>query len=303
MNGNERAAASQDPAGAESRGIMLIVVLTVGTMLAFAANSLLTRLALQTTAIDPASFVLVRLASGAGMLALIVMLQRLKLPPLRKSWLSALLLFIYAVAFSFAYRSIDTGAGALLLFASAQLTMIAYGYARGERASLPGALLAIGGLVAFLAPGASAPALLPAGLMMIAGIAWGGFSLLGRFSQDTPVGNTASSFIWALPLALGLMFLQRDAIQMDGTGVSYALLSGALMSGLGYAVWYWVRVRMTAIAAGSVQLSVPVLSALLGMLVLGEQLGVERWLAGTAVLAGVAIITLSASRRAGQRKG
>lgn len=301
MNGNETAA-SQDAAGA-ARQAMLIVLLTAATMLAFAANSLLTRLALQTTAIDPTSFIVVRLASGAAMLALIVLFQRLRLPSLQKSWPSAVLLFIYAVAFSFAYRGIDTGAGALLLFASAQLTMIAYGYARGERASLPGVLLALAGLVAFLAPGASAPALLPAGLMTIAGIAWGGFSLLGRFSQDTPVGNTASSFIWALPLALGLMFLQRDAIQMDGVGVAYALLSGAVMSGLGYAVWYWVRVRMTAIAAGSVQLSVPVLSALLGMMMLGEHLGAERWLAGAAVLAGVAITTLSAARRARQRKG
>lgn len=301
MNGNETAA-SQDAAGA-ARQAMLIVLLTAATMLAFAANSLLTRLALQTTAIDPTSFIVVRLASGAAMLALIVLFQRLRLPSLQKSWPSAVLLFIYAVAFSFAYRGIDTGAGALLLFASAQLTMIAYGYARGERASLPGVLLALAGLVAFLAPGASAPALLPAGLMAIAGIAWGGFSLLGRFSQDTPVGNTASSFIWALPLALGLMFLQRDAIRLDGVGVAYALLSGAVMSGLGYAVWYWVRVRMTAIAAGSVQLSVPVLSALLGMMMLGEHLGAERWLAGAAVLAGVAITTLSAARRARQRKG
>lgn len=301
MNGNRTAAL---PVAAEmSRQRALIILLTAGTMLAFAANSLLTRLALQTTAIDPASFVGIRIASGAAMLVLIALLQRLRLPPLRKSWPSALLLFIYAAAFSFAYRGIDTGAGALLLFACAQLTMIAYGYARGERASPAGMLLALAGLAAFLAPGASAPPLLPAGLMAVAGVAWGGFSLLGRFSGDTPVGNAASSFVWALPLALGLLLLQRDAIRLDGAGLAYAVLSGALASGLGYAVWYWVRVRMTAIAAGSVQLSVPVLSALLGMLVLGEHLGVERWLAGTAVLAGVALTTLSVSRRAGQRKG
>lgn len=301
MDGNETSALT-DVFEARKRSL-LIILLTAAAMLAFAANSLLTRLALQTTAIDPTSFTLLRIASGAAMLVLILAFQRIELPSLRASWLSALLLFVYVVAFSHAYRGIDTGAGALLLFACAQLTMIIYGYARGERASVPGLLLAVTGLAAFLAPGASAPPLWPAGLMAIAGVAWGGFSLLGRASKETPVASTASSFVWALPPALALLFLQRGAIQLDAAGVGYALLSGALASGLGYAVWYWVRVRMTAIAAGSVQLSVPVLSALLGMVVLGEHLGMHSWLAGSAVLAGVAIVSLSASRHGRQRKG
>ncbi|MDM8355045.1 DMT family transporter [Pandoraea communis] len=278
----------------------LAVALAVCAMLAFAANSLLARLAFQTTIIDPATFTFVRLACGAGVLWLLVLAgPHGRRPGFKASWASAVLLFVYAAAFSFAYRGIDTGAGALVLFACAQLTMILYGVARGERTNVLGLLLATGGLIAFLAPGASAPPLLPALLMALAGIAWGGFSLLGRGS-NAPVGSTASSFIWAVPLAGVLLFASPGGLRADGAGLGYAALSGALASALGYAIWYWVRVRMTAIAAGSLQLSVPVLSALLGMLVLGEHLALRSWLAGAVVLLGVVITTRSSSLRQAQ---
>ncbi|MFT4172241.1 MAG: DMT family transporter [Rhodocyclaceae bacterium] len=293
-----RAGAGGDHATGAGRSTsrLIVALLTSATMLAFAANSLLARLAFRNTAIDPASFTLVRIVSGAGVLALVLAHRRERVSSARDALPSAFLLFVYAAAFSFAYRGISIGAGALVLFACAQLVMIGFGYARGERTHIFGLSLAVAGLAAFLLPGASAPAPLPAGLMALAGTAWGGFSLLARAS-GTPVGNTASSFIWAVPLSLALLLIEHGGIHLDPMGLLYAVVSGALASAVGYVVWYWVRVRMTAIAAGSVQLSVPVLSAVLGVALLGEQLTWQRWLAGGAVLLGVAITSMSTSRR------
>ncbi|RKT98720.1 EamA family transporter [Burkholderia sp. Nafp2/4-1b] len=259
-------------------------------MLAFAANSLFTRMALQTTPIDPASFMAARLMAGALTLACIVGLQRCKPRTSRSEWLSAVLLFIYVTAFSFAYRGMDTGAGALVLFASAQLLMIGYGYAKGEKTNLWGVMLALAGLAVFLVPSDIAPPLDSSILMLVAGLAWGGFSLLGR-ANGSPVVGTASSFILAAPFALVLLWFQRDQLRVDATGLTYAALSGCLTSALAYVVWYWVRVRMTAISAGTVQLSVPVLSALLGIVVLGEALSARSALAAIVVLVGVAVTT------------
>jgi len=167
-----------------------LTLLTAGTMLAFAANSLLARLALQTTAIDPATFTATRLITGALTLALIVWWQRQRLDTSLTGWISAGLLFIYAAGFSYAYRGLDTGTGALLLFASAQLLMMGYGLVRGERLPPWGLLLALGGLVVFLWPGTAATPPPPSAvaLMLCAGLAWGGFSLLGRASQSPVVG-------------------------------------------------------------------------------------------------------------------
>lgn len=282
----------------ETRKLML-VLLGCLAMLAFAANSLLTRAALQATAIDAASFTALRIAAGAATLLAILRLQGGRLERTRGGWLSALLLFTYVAAFTFAYRGIGAGAGALVLFACAQLLMISAGLARGERASPWGLLLALGGLAAFLAPSASSPPPLPAALMALAGFAWGAFSLLGKAS-GAPVANTAASFLWALPPALLLLVCAgRAGLRLDPAGVAYALASGSVTSGIGYAVWYWVRTRLTAIAAGAMQLSVPVISALLGVLVLGEHVAARSALAGLATLAGVAWVTLTARQRTG----
>lgn len=277
-----------------SRLPALVTLMTCLAMLAFAANSLLTRTAFQTTTIDPASFTAIRLISGALMLVVILRLQGAKAAQARAGWGSAVLLFIYAVAFSFAYRDLSTGAGALVLFASAQLLMAAYGWYQGERTSLFGLFVALGGITAFLAPSASAPPLSAAALMAVAGVAWGGFSLLGRAS-DSPVANTAGSFVWALPLVVVLMLVQYQHLNVDGPGALYALLSGSLTSAIGYVVWYWVRLRMTAISAGAVQLSVPVLSAQLGIVLLSESLTWGSAVAALVTLGGVAWATLTAS--------
>jgi drug/metabolite transporter (DMT)-like permease len=271
----------------------VVALLTCLAMGAFAANSLLTRAAFQTTSIDAASFTAIRLISGALTLVLILRLQGGKTTHSKTGWLSAILLFIYAAAFSFAYRDISTGAGALVLFASAQLLMISYGLYKGERPSAWGMLMAFGGMAAFLAPSGSAPSLAAAALMAVAGFAWGGFSLLGR-SSDAPIANTAASFLLAVPLAVVLLLIQRGHLSVDRMGATYALLSGSLASAIGYAIWYWVRVRMTAISAGAVQLSVPVVSAALGVLVLSEEVTLKSAVSALATLGGVAWVTLTA---------
>jgi len=286
------------PAAARTRHLApALVFLTACAMLAFAANSLLARLALRTTPIDAATFTAVRLAGGAITLLCIVRLQGAALAFTKTGWLSAALLFIYAAAFSFAYRDISTGAGALVLFSAAQLTMISYGLWKGERASPWGMLLACAGMIAFLLPsaGLGAPPLFAAMLMAVAGLAWGGFSLLGK-TGGTPIVHTAASFICTVPFAAVLLLVQGGQRHVDWTGAMWALLSGSVTSALGYAIWYWVRVRLTAISAGAVQLSVPVISAALGVLLLGETLTLKSALSAIAVLGGIAWVTLTARR-------
>jgi drug/metabolite transporter (DMT)-like permease len=266
-------------------------------MLAFATNSLLARLALRTTPIDAATFTAVRLAAGALTLLAIVRVQGATLAFTKTSWLSAALLFIYAASFSFAYRDISTGAGALVLFSAAQLTMISYGLFKGERASAWGMLIACAGMAVFLAPSASTPPLFAAMLMAAAGFAWGAFSLLGK-TAGAPIVTTASSFICAVPFAAVLLLVQAGQRHFDLTGAMWELLSGSVTSALGYAIWYWVRVRLTAISAGAVQLSVPVISAVLGVLLLGETLTLRSAIAALAVLGGIAWVTFTARRQA-----
>lgn len=276
----------------------LIFLSTGLAMVAFAANSLLARMAFQTTSIDASSFTFIRITSGALTLFVVLQFQERKPHQSKVGWISAALLFIYAAAFSFAYRDISTGAGALVLFAAAQLLMISYGIYKGEKTSVLGMLMALGGLIAFLAPSASAsaPATGPAALMAIAGLAWGAFSLLGRAS-DSPIIGTATSFIWAVPLALALLAFQRHHIALDRAGIMYAALSGTLASAIGYAIWYWVRVRMTTISAGAVQLCVPVLSAVMGMVLLDEQMTLKGAISGLVALGGIVLITLTVKRK------
>ncbi len=274
----------------------LIFVLTVLAMCAFAANSLLARMAFKTTLIDASSFTFIRITSGALTLYILLQFQRRKPHHSKLGWISAALLFIYAAAFSFAYRDISAGAGALVLFAAAQLSMISHGIYKGEKTSVLGLLMALGGLAAFLAPSASAPPPGAAALMGIAGLAWGGFSLLGK-ANDSPIVGTATSFICAVPLALALLIFQRGHIVTDPAGTMYAVLSGSLASAIGYAIWYWVRVRMTIMSAAAVQLSVPVLSAVMGMWLLDEQMTLRGAISALVALGGVVLITLTAKRK------
>lgn len=266
-------------------------LLTALAMLAFAGNSVLCRLALDTTAIDPASFTSLRLISGAAVLWLLVGLRGGGAFS-RGSWPSALALFAYAAGFSWAYIHLDAGMGALLLFAAVQVTMIGTGIVRGERLTLPqqaGMALALLGLIALLLPGTSAPPLAAALSMLAAGIAWGVYSLRGRGATN-PTAVTAGNFLRAVPLAILLSLALLQSQNLDTRGMLYALASGAITSGLGYAIWYAALPLLRASVAATVQLSVPVITTLGGALLLAEPLTLRLLLASGMILGGIALV-------------
>jgi len=272
----------------------LTLVLTALAMLAFAGNSLLCRVALKDTGIDAASFTAVRLVSGALVLWAIVQLRTPR-RTLAGSWWSALALFGYAAAFSFAYLSLSAATGALLLFGAVQATMIGYGLCTGHplsRSQWIGLLLAVGGLVGLLLPGLSAPPLLGSLLMLGAGVAWGVYSLRGRGGGD-PTAVTAGNFMRAAPLALLLSALTLPSLALDAAGIAYAIASGALASGVGYAVWYMALPGLQPASAASVQLSVPVIAAIGGILFLDELPTPRLFVASLAILGGIAMVIFS----------
>lgn len=274
--------------------------LTSLAMLAFAGNSLLCRLALKHTSIDAASFTAIRLVSGAMTLFLIVKLRRTARTALmgQGNWLSAFALFAYAAGFSFAYVSLTAATGALLLFGAVQATMISHGLWAGERLrglQLLGLLLAFSGMVGLLLPGLAAPPLRGSILMLGAGVAWGFYSLRGKGAGD-PTGVTAGNFMRAAPMALvlSLVLLGQPEVRasLDAAGFGYALASGALTSGIGYAIWYTALPALKATQAATVQLSVPVIAALGGIVFLGETLTLRLILASIAILVGIVLVIL-----------
>lgn len=265
--------------------------MTVLAMLAFAGNSLLCRLALKSAGIDPASFTAMRIVSGALVLWLIV-LARTRSRAVGGSWISALALFAYAAAFSYAYVDLAAATGALLLFGAVQVTMIGRGLLAGERlhgSQQLGLLLALAGLVGLLLPGLAAPSPRGAVLMLAAGAAWGVYSLRGRGAGD-PLHATAGNFVRAVPLAGALFLLALQGSRMDTAGAAYAVASGALTSGVGYAIWYAALRGLKATSAAIVQLSVPVITAFGGVAMLGETVTPRLLFASAAVLGGLALV-------------
>jgi len=282
------------------------LLLTVLALTAFAGNSLLCRLALKGNAMDPASFTAIRLMSG-GLVLWAVARSRPGAPPGRGNWVSACALFAYAACFSFAYVSLPTGTGALLLFGAVQALMIGYGLWSGERLrplQFAGLALAFAGLAGLLLPGVSAPPLAGAALMLLAGMSWGVYSLRGKGAGD-PTRVSAGNFLRAAPLAvaLGLFMLLLGGSSLDAAGFWLALASGALTSGIGYAVWYTVVPALKATTAASVQLSVPVLAALGGIAFLGEPLTLRLVLASSAILGGIALVVLQKRAAPGTTPG
>lgn len=270
-----------------------VAVLTVFAMLAFAGNSLLCRVALRDTAIDAASFTSIRLISGAVLLAALMMARGTR-PWAGGSWRAAAMLFAYAVTFSFAYRQLPAATGALLLFGAVQMTMLGYGLAAGERlrgVQWLGLLLAIAGLVGLLLPGLAAPPLLGAAFMLAAGAAWGVYSLLGRGVSD-PIAGTAGNFLRAVPFTVALSLGAAAQTSFDSMGVLYAVASGAITSGLGYVLWYAALPAFKATSAATIQLSVPALAALGGVLLLGEVMSLRLLVASVAILGGIALVIL-----------
>jgi drug/metabolite transporter (DMT)-like permease len=283
---------------------MRTILLTGFTLSAFAANSLLCRLALGARLIDPVSFTSVRLLSGGLGLIVISWLggEGAAPPEQRGSWASGLALFIYAIGFSLAYVSLTTGTGALLLFGAVQVTMISAAMLAGERLGVRGwfgSLLAIGGLVYLVLPGISAPDPLGALLMCLAGIAWGLYSIRGQ-GIAAPIDMTTGNFIRSAPLAILASIIDFSSINWQPGGVLLALVSGVVTSGLGYVLWYRVLGSLTTSQASVLQLLVPVLAALGGVGMLSEEASFRLVLSGSLILGGVAL-TVAAARPAAER--
>lgn len=276
-----------------------VMLFTVLAMLAFAGNSLLCRMALKNTAIDAASFTTMRLISAAAMLWVLMRIFT-KSKPILGNWISALALFIYAAGFSFAYINLTAATGALLLFGSVQISMIGVGIWKGERFStlqIIGLALAIAGLVVLVLPGLAAPPLLNAVLMIAAGIAWGAYSLRGRGAGDA-TSVTTGNFMRTVPFTLVLSFLMISHNNLDQAGIYLAIASGAITSGIGYAIWYRALPGLKATQAATVQLSVPVIAALGGVMLLGESLSLRLGLASIAIIAGIALVIYEKSQTA-----
>jgi len=283
-----------------------LTLLTAFAMIPLAANSWLCRAALRDTGIDAATFTSIRLVSGALMLWLLARLLR---KPLERqgasagSWPSAAALFGYAALFSFAYLSLSAGTGALLLFGAVQVSMILIGLLRGERldsVQIVGVLLALAGLAVLVSPGVSAPPLSGALMMIGAGIAWGIYSMRGKGSTN-PIGVTARNFLLTLPMALALGLSTAAWATWDLTGAAYAMASGAFTSGLGYALWYSLMPMLRAATAATVQLSVPVIVAVGGVVLLNEPITLRLTLAAIAVLGGIGLVILERKRRGVRR--
>jgi drug/metabolite transporter (DMT)-like permease len=265
------------------------IVAALFALLCFAANSVLCRMALRQPHIDPASFTSIRL--GAGAVTLWLLGRARARASHTGSWRSALALIVYAITFSFAYLGLTAGTGALLLFGAVQVVMIAAGFFAGERivfGIVVGWLLAVAGLTLLLLPGIAAPPPVDALCMLVAGAAWGVYSLRGRGSTDA-LGDTAGNFVRAVPAALVISAILWARRAADTEGVILAALSGSIASGLGYAAWYTALPRLGAIAAANAQLAVPVIAALAGVVLFGEPITLRLTVSTVLVLGGTAL--------------
>jgi len=279
---------------------MKIIGLTAIALIAFAANSVLCRLALDGGLMDAASFTEVRLLSGALMLGLIFALQKNKTQTLKASgsWLASLMLFIYAVTFSYAYIALDIATGALILFAAGQITLILAALFLGSRLSLlewSGLLLAFIGFVYLMLPSATTPSWSGFVLMSISGVAWGFYTLMGKGSTH-PLADTTSNFMRSIPMLGVLLLFSFEYMQLGGLGLFYAVLSGAIASGLGYTIWYMALENLKMIHAAVVQLFVPVLAAVGGYMVMNEDITLRLFIAAAIILSGILLVILQRNK-------
>lgn len=271
--------------------------LTILSMILFAANSVLCRLALLETGMDPASYTALRLLSGAIMLWLILALRGKN--PLRSgNWRAALSLFAYMACFSWAYVELPTAVGTLIIAVAVQTTMVGAGIRLGERPRQGQALgigIALAGLVFLLLPGLSAPPLGSSLIIFVSGAAWACYSLFGRGAGD-PVAATAGNFLRCLPFAALMVLCLHARMTVSAAGVAYALAAGALASAPGYIVWYMIVPRFTVTTAAAVQLSVPVITAVGGVFFVGEAITLRLVLSSAAILGGIFFAMASVRR-------
>jgi drug/metabolite transporter (DMT)-like permease len=266
------------------------VTLTVAALVAFAANSVLCRLALRETSIDAATFSTIRILSGAATLLLVMGATQPRRRP-AGSWASAGLLAAYAIPFSFAYTRLSTGTGALILFGSVQLTMLLWTVSAGERpraVQWGGLAVALAGLVVLVFPGLTAPAWSAALMMATAGIAWGAYSWRGRGSAN-PLAQTTGNFVRAVPIVAAVSVAALPSARLDASGAALAIASGALASGLGYVAWYAALRGLSGLQASVVQLSVPILAAAGGVVLLAESVSARLIVAAVMILGGIAV--------------
>ena len=291
---------------------MRTFLLTTFALVAFAFNSILCRLALRGEEADAVGFAAVRLVSGAILLAIVIclsprvskdessnlsdsplltrgLLHRIRGVLHQGSWPSAFFLFAYAICFSIAYLDLTAGTGALILFGSVQMTMIAGSLVRGERPRILewlGLLLAVGGLVYLVFPGLASPPLVSSLLMAAAGAAWGFYTLRGKGSGD-PLADTTGNFVRSVPMIIVVAVFMLSRLNMNARGMVLAILSGAVTSGIGYTVWYAALKHHTATRAAVLQLAVPVIAAVIGIVFLAETANIRLLAAGAMILGGI----------------
>ena len=276
---------------------MRLILLTVLTMLAFAANSILTRMAIEGGHIDPSSFAVIRIVAGAVALTMILILRGGRLPLFERARIvGALSLAGYMIGFSLAYATLDAGLGALILFGVVQVTIFVYGALRGAVPSprqLSGAGVAFIGLLIALWPSdGSSSSITGTALMVVAGLGWAAYTLVGRGATN-PLAATAANFVLATPLLLVILIGQ--SLNANVLGIGLAILCGAVTSGLGYSLWYSVLPKMTSTTAAIVQLSVPIIAIGAGAVFLGEAVGIVIIIAATLVVGGIALAVTTRS--------
>ena len=274
---------------------MKVVLYTTIALLAFAGNSILCRLALGENAIDAASFTAIRLLSGIIVLvAIMVMAQTNSTITSRGSWKASFMLFLYAVTFSYAYVSLETGVGALILFGSVQITIILVGLVSGNKLHYfewLGVIVAFSGFVYLVMPGVTAPSLMGFILMSLAGIAWGFYTLAGKGSVN-PLRDTSFNFLRTLPFVIGLVAITIQRSSLSQEGILLAVLSGGIASGLGYTIWYTALGGLSAIQAAVVQLLVPVIASVGGIVFLDEIFSFRLALSSIMILSGILAVML-----------
>ncbi|MCL1066319.1 DMT family transporter [Shewanella olleyana] len=301
---------------------MKTLVYTLFALLAFAGNSILCRVALGNDLIDPASFTAIRLLSGVAVLVIIMQLARFKRvkfagelsqqsqhssnhasaglisyrPQARSkgSWKAALMLFVYALTFSYAYTSLDTGTGALILFGAVQITMIVVGAISGQKLHFSewfGVMIAFSGFVYLVMPGASAPSISGFVLMAVSGVAWGFYTLEGKQSSE-PISDTSYNFIRTLPLVIILSIATIPFSTITPTGILLTIISGGLASAVGYVIWYAALAGLTGIQASVVQLLVPVIAAIGGVIFADEVFSLRLGISSLVILSGIMIVLL-----------
>jgi drug/metabolite transporter (DMT)-like permease len=266
-------------------------VLTATALVAFAANSVLCRIALREDTVDAATFSIIRVLSGAVMLLIATGRGQRQVMPIAGSWTGAVVLTLYAVPFAFAYTELSAGTGALILFGCVQVTMLAAALRSGERpraAQWVGAVLALAGLVSLVFPGLTAPPPSAAFLMTIAGVAWGVYSLRGRVASN-PLSQTTGNFVRAVPLVVVASVLVLPRAHVEARGVALSVASGALASGLGYVAWYAALRGLSSLQGAVVQLVVPLLAAAAGVVLLSETVSLRLVLSTVLVLGGIAM--------------